>query len=138
MELDEIKERLNDIYTRIPSFDCKRCGYCCGPVNWLLPEDLIIREWMKNNNMEYVKWGTQDFIGNDFRCPYYDWENKLCKIYEVRPLICRLQGMTERLPCPNNEGVRQMSRQLVDNIWRDINKLTEEVALSMNLVVVKK
>ncbi len=33
-------------------------------------------------------------------CPYLDLKTKRCTVYERRPLICRLYGMTEELPCP--------------------------------------
>ena len=31
-----------------------------------------------------------------------------CTVYEERPLICRLFGTTERLPCPNGRGPAEM------------------------------
>lgn len=34
------------------------------------------------------------------RCVFYDMREKLCGIYPVRPLICRLMGHAEFLPCP--------------------------------------
>lgn len=33
-------------------------------------------------------------------CPFRDTERKRCAIYPVRPLICRLFGHVEWLPCP--------------------------------------
>jgi Fe-S-cluster containining protein len=31
-------------------------------------------------------------------CPYLEEER--CTVYEVRPLICRLWGLVESMPCP--------------------------------------
>ncbi len=42
-------------------------------------------------------------LGDDvkvFACRYRDMENGRCAIYPVRPLICRLFGYVEWLPCP--------------------------------------
>ncbi len=34
-------------------------------------------------------------------CPYLDIETKRCTVHENRPLICRLYGVSEGLPCPH-------------------------------------
>ena len=34
---------------------------------------------------------------------------KGCTVYEQRPLICRLFGTTQSLPCPNGRGPEQMT-----------------------------
>lgn len=68
--------------------NCSRCGECCAAA---LPitkgEEKKIREYIKANNIE------PEFFqkGNDInlQCCFYDRKNKLCKIYEVRPNICR-------------------------------------------------
>lgn len=39
-------------------------------------------------------WGVTRF------CQFRDVERRQCFIYSVRPVICRLFGMTEWLPCP--------------------------------------
>lgn len=33
-------------------------------------------------------------------CRFLDMETKACSVYEARPLICRLLGHVEWLPCP--------------------------------------
>lgn len=68
--------------------NCSRCGECCAAT---LPitenEEKKIREYIKANKVE------PEFFqkGNDInlQCCFYDRENKICKIYEVRPSICR-------------------------------------------------
>lgn len=44
---------------------------------------------------QLVKSGSTDCLA----CPLLD-KNKSCTIYEIRPLICRLFGLTKILRCP--------------------------------------
>jgi hypothetical protein len=98
LSLEETKKRLNKIYEQIPEMKCNGCGECCGPIKWFACEDVVIKEFMRKNNIEYIKWGVKDYAKNNFKCPYLT-NKKKCKIYEVRPIICRLQGHTKKLPC---------------------------------------
>ena len=102
LKLDEVKKRLNEIYSEIPDFDCDGCGDCCGPIKWFSSEDIAIKDFMKKNNIKYVRWGIEDYAKNRFKCPYLT-KDKKCKIYPVRPIICRLQGHTPKLPCGKNK-----------------------------------
>jgi Fe-S-cluster containining protein len=36
-------------------------------------------------------------------CPFLDLDSGLCLVYEARPLICRLFGHVEWLPCPTGK-----------------------------------
>jgi hypothetical protein len=51
------------------------------------------------------------------------FQNGGCVIYEVRPLICRLQGTVPDLPCPNNPNRKypltsDFGGRLVQRSWR--------------------
>ena len=98
LSIKEVKKRLNEIYSEIPDFNCNGCGDCCGPIKWFVSENFVIKDFMEKNNIEYIRWGIKDFSKNNFRCPYLT-KDKKCMIYEVRPIICRLQGHTPKLPC---------------------------------------
>ena len=54
----------------IRDFKCTRCGLCCQHISHVLPEF--------------------DTDGTGVCC-HYDPETKLCRIYESRPLICRVK-----------------------------------------------
>ena len=68
--------------------NCSHCGECCTS---LIPmtrkEEKKIRDYIKSNKIE------PEFFQNgkdiNLQCCFYDRKNKVCKIYEVRPLICR-------------------------------------------------
>lgn len=67
---------------------CSRCGNCCMPVIPLtIAEYKKIKTYILKNNITKVN----PFDGNNFYClcPFYDRDNKCCKIYSVRPAVCR-------------------------------------------------
>lgn len=56
-------------------FQCSACGICCTKLE---------------GNEIY-----QDLDRGDGTCIHFDEESRLCKIYENRPLICRVDKMYE-------------------------------------------
>ena len=78
------------LYARLPSIDCqRRCAGACGP---LVATEL---EWAR---MESATGG--EAWGDDTVCPHLDRDAGLCRGYALRPLICRLWGVVETMPCP--------------------------------------
>ena len=68
--------------------NCSRCGQCCAATIPLTrKEEKRIREYIKQNNIEPEAFQTKTDM--NLQCCFYDRKNKLCKIYEVRPSICR-------------------------------------------------
>ena len=68
--------------------NCSCCGECCAATLPLTrKEEKTIRKYIKDNNI------TPEFFQNEtdmnLQCCFYDRTNKCCKIYEVRPSICR-------------------------------------------------
>ena len=68
--------------------NCSRCGECCAATLPLTRnEEKRIKEYIKDNNI------TPEFFQNEtdmnLQCCFYDRTEKKCKIYEVRPSICR-------------------------------------------------
>lgn len=119
-----IKKRLEKIYSQIPSFDCKHCHQCEGPIIWFEPEEIMIREFLKNNNMKYTKWTKEQFEKNKNKCPYLKKDR--CSIYEVRPIVCRLQGVIPDLPCKYNNKIL-MSGEEVKKVKKEMEDLLREM-----------
>lgn len=97
--------------------ECSRCGDCCAfSIPITRKEEKRIKEYIIQNNIE----PENLFENNDFycRCCFYDAKNKLCKIYPVRPNICR------SYKCNRNE--EELEKEKVINheksYWNHIGK----------------
>jgi Fe-S-cluster containining protein len=82
-------EELRAIYDSLPRIDCqKRCHGTCGPIL------MSAFEWDRLTSMHGARSCDDDLI-----CPYLERTSGLCGVYDSRPLICRLGGVTEALRC---------------------------------------
>ena len=65
-----------------------------------------IKSYIKKHHVD-MTWPIE---GNDvyIDCPFHDRKNKRCKIYPVRPLVCR------KFICSNPEGIIDMNRKFFD------------------------
>lgn len=82
---------LEALYARVPRLECRKlCGHACGPI--VVPEE----EWRR-----LAAAGGEREGGDGLACPYLDRAAGLCEVYEARPLICRLWGAADTLPCPH-------------------------------------
>ena len=77
------------MYDSLPRIDCqKRCGSTCGPIV------MSALEWDEITSQHGARTCDSDLV-----CPYLDRASGLCGVYDSRPLICRLGGLTEALRC---------------------------------------
>lgn len=76
----------------IPKHNCQNCGSCCGPVPITVQEQKTIQAYVDKNKPSINK--QYDFLDCKFRV------NHACSIYSVRPIVCRLFGVTKGLACP--------------------------------------
>lgn len=69
--------------------ECSNCGQCCGDILHLSKQDIKrIDEYLKEHKIEAT---PRCLLAQyDNTCPFRDNKNKKCKIYEVRPEICRV------------------------------------------------
>ena len=91
---------LAELYAKVPSINCKGlCHTSCGIIDCSTREHELIH---RNGGvriptmMEFVK---RDRQGEVIVCPALSQDGK-CTVYDVRPMICRLWGTTEGMPCP--------------------------------------
>ena len=80
-----------------PHLNCKNCGECCGLVPISEKEYNDIKKYWIENNIKPKKVGMLD-------CHFRDNENKICMVYEVRPMLCKLMGVTKGMSCSNGNS----------------------------------
>ena len=78
-----------------PHTGCRGCGDCCGIIPATPTEIREIRKFLKDFP-EIAK--SADKRENKLHCPFLT-EKKACAIYSVRPVICRLCGVTKGMDC---------------------------------------
>lgn len=109
--------------------ECSRCGECCAAMIPLTrKEEKEIRKYIKENEIE-PEFFLKDNAMN-LQCCFYDKENKLCKIYEVRPSICR------SFKC--NRLTSELNKERDDNhkraYWNNISNGKEKNITDMRLL----
>lgn len=79
---------MNDIINNTKNNQCSNCGQCCTEFLPLNQEEIdTIKQYIKKHNIKpspiYENGKIYVF------CPFRDRENKKCKIYSIRPRICK-------------------------------------------------
>jgi len=123
MDYSKIEESLIKIYCEIPNFECKNCHKCCNNIIWFEPENYLIRNYLKDHNINFLKLYTKKYKINSKKCMFLT--KKGCIIYPVRPIVCRLQGLIKDLPCKNNKKIF-LSNKKLKKIKNDFNKIIFE------------
>ncbi len=89
-----VQQQLDELYAKIPRIECRgQCWDTCGPI------DMATAERTRINDVAGVDIprGTFAYDGPS-TCPALGMM-KTCTVYEIRPLICRLWGVAEGMPC---------------------------------------
>lgn len=98
---------------------------CCGPITGSREERRRLPLLAAyDQKVEFM--AEMDFQGPDscLSCPYVTPSG--CGVYDDRPLICRIYGVTEdpRLQCPHGMGpAKKLSVAETDRIWKEYIKL---------------
>jgi len=87
---------------------CQRCGDCCGPVPANDDEYAKIKAYSAEHGIK----ANLDNPG--LQCPYLSVGE--CLVYPVRPLICRVYGYIETLPCNRQQTLLD---DLNIKVWGD-------------------
>lgn len=96
----------------LPSMQCDEgCGECCGPVMVTETEFQRVARYAKEHGIVPV--ANPDGI----TCPFF--LEGTCKVYAVRPMICKAYGHSDvpTLTCPRGYNVNVPSEQ-VDRMLR--------------------
>ena len=104
---------LDALYAELPSLDCRGlCWHSCGPVDMSTAERERIAErgvdipgYTMAAADRYRETGAVD------ACPALG-PLHTCTVHDIRPMICRLWGMTETMRCPHGcRPARELSEQ---------------------------
>ena len=94
---------------------CKNCGKCCGPILVTKNELKEIKNYVMRMNSEYRRELKEQIKTKDpLACQFRDEKNKRCAIYPVRPVICRLMGVTYGMKCPEGNTCEIDGRECLD------------------------
>lgn len=98
--------QLKKIYKRLPNIQCK--GLCHNQCTVIKVSNIEREEICKKLNFDPFMTAKEtgiDYFENvsrispdKLKCPMLDVNNK-CSIYENRPFICRVYGLSKRLKC---------------------------------------
>lgn len=110
------KDKLQKIYDELPDIDCKgHCHTSCGPIAYGPSEERNIED----------EHGQKGLPSPEFEltCNQLD-SDKRCSIYNERPLLCRLYGLTKKLRCdygckPDEWLSERKARKLMDRVIRE-------------------
>jgi Fe-S-cluster containining protein len=86
-------EQLDQLYAELPTIACQgMCWDSCGPIEMTVAErERISRAGVDIPQGSYLRDGPA-------LCPALTMLHQ-CSVYEIRPLICRIWGMTRRMRC---------------------------------------
>lgn len=110
-------EELKAIWDKVPAMkDCKgKCQASCGPI----PVSGEERTLVERRSGKELDWDQETW-----RCNLLS-KTGYCTVYSVRPLICRIWGATEKLPCPFGcEPVRMLTQEETMALFVELEELT--------------
>jgi Fe-S-cluster containining protein len=91
------KKNMNSILFNIPSHSgCRNCGKCCGIVPASLDEIERIKIYI-SDKPEISRSIISRLKADETTCPFRC--DGRCVVHEVRPIICRLFGVTRGMYC---------------------------------------
>lgn len=124
---------LQAIYDDLPRIDCQgACHAACGPIDMT---GLERRRIARVTGVDIPKL-TSVFSSvrvEGYRCPALGMMGS-CTVYEVRPLVCRIWGLTKRLPCfagcrPQRWLSEPEAYELMARVW-DVSGQPQEARLA--------
>lgn len=111
----KIERKLEDFYKSLPSIPCKGlCQDSCGPIAMT---DFEYQRLIEAAGSELTLTKTGD-------CSML--KDGKCSVYSVRPLICRLWGLTKQMECPHGcVPTRWIGREEGFNLLDKVKEITE-------------
>jgi hypothetical protein len=118
---------LEAIYAELPSVDCKRlCQACCTVTRATALEESRMRLFARGRRVGFRPSELAALRRTGVMPPCPLLRKGGCSVYAARPLICRLFGVVESMPCPH--GCTVTPRMLNDEEMRDVGRRVADVS----------
>ena len=117
--LESVKKGMDDnIYNFTVNGKCSQCGACCSDLLPMSEKEIReIRRFIKKNGITECKHllPTANTC-MDMTCPFLDTDKKSekCRIYPVRPAICRQFICDSEKRAKHNRELLKQTRRIVD------------------------
>lgn len=124
MSKDRLAELAAALFDAMDLSVCDGCDACALRCTEGVPMsrreyDAVVGFLREDPNAAQAGWVTTPGRPIDFgegvvahRCRFHDDEAGRCRIYPVRPLVCRLMGHVEWMPCPVGKVARPVDTPL--------------------------
>jgi Fe-S-cluster containining protein len=126
----EIGNRLDEIYEKIPKSRCDDgCSECCASVSFL---GITKEDGSKVGELQRILRNLEgsglENKGPDLeRCPFEDQTKHRCTVYPLRPLVCRLWGVSEETACSRCVPERVLTTCEVDDVTEEVFSTIRDV-----------
>jgi hypothetical protein len=130
----DVTPELEALYAEVPDLECRGlCADSCGPIDMSEAERRRVAQAGVHIAPREVQPGTLD-------CPALSTFGT-CRVYDVRPMICRLWGTAQSMPCtygcrpkagllPDRDAMDVLARTLIVG-GGDMNDYTREMIVRM-------
>jgi uncharacterized protein len=111
--------QLERLYRELPTIDCQmKCHTSCGP---------IAMQRAEIDRIEKRLGGRLPRPRNDIDCPLLTRDNR-CGVHGIRPLICRLWGLSVDMPCIYGcePEPRPLSHEETHDFMRRVREISPE------------
>lgn len=86
-----LNQRLDELYARLPPMVCRGvCSDSCGPIVAAAHEQARVERASGRPLEASLECADCSMLTADRRC----------SVYDIRPMVCRLWGLAENMPCP--------------------------------------
>jgi hypothetical protein len=103
---ERVLKKLDALYAKLPTINCKGlCWTSCGPIDMSIAERKRITDLgvtiPKFTEEAAARWANNEHVD---LCPAFsmgavDGAHPGCTVYEARPTVCRIWGVTESMQC---------------------------------------
>ena len=101
------KRKMNELFNIPRHKNCTNCGECCGVIPASMPEINTIRNYIAVHGINPINHKDKNI------CPFRDNDAKKRLIYPVRPLLCRLFGVTKGMECKYGNSAEMDNRAML-------------------------